>query len=142
MRNTALSLFAAFLMTLTFAVAPASADDAATGQRFSVSLQGLSDFAAPGDELEGQLSITIPAPQSGVRPKKQVFVTATVVTPFGEATIFNSSFRMTAGQTRTIPLSFPIEEDAAPGLYRIKIGVTIDGESLSVGHEVEVGGKR
>jgi hypothetical protein len=142
MRNSALSLLAALVMMVSFAVAPASANSDATGQNFSVSLSGMADFAMPGDTVTGQLSVTIPQGPGFVAARKQVFYTITVDTPFGDATVLTGSFRMTAGRTRTIPFSLPIDDTAAAGLYRVKVGVTIDGESLSVGHELEIGGKR
>jgi hypothetical protein len=142
MRKTALSLLAAIALTLSFAAAPANADDSASGQRFSVALTNIDSFAMPGDTLEGQLSITIPGPASGVQARKVVSIEATINTPFGDATVLTGTFRMRAGHTRTLPLSFPIDDNAAAGTYKLAIAVTVDGETLTVTQEIEIGGKR
>jgi hypothetical protein len=142
MKNSALSLLAILVLTLSFAVSPVNANDTASNEEFSVSLSGMTDFAMPGDTLEGQLSITLAPPVTPIAAKKQVYYDVAIATPLGDATVFSGSFRMRAGRTRTIPLSFPIEPDAAPGFYTVKIALTVDGETLSVGHTVEIGGKK
>jgi hypothetical protein len=141
MRNSALSLLAAFALMISFAALPASADDSATGRNFSVSLTGLADFANPGDTLQGQISVTIPS-NGPIAARKQVFYTVTIDTPVGDATVLSGDFHMRAGRTRNFPFSLPIEENAVPGIYSIRVQLTVDGESLSVGHTLEIGGKR
>ena len=134
MRHAAISVIAIFMLLTTISVAPAYADDTATGNRFSVTLSGLQDKVFVGDTLTGTLSITTAPALRRYQVNYEVYVT----TPLGDSPIQSGSFRMAAGHTRTFPLSFPVTADSAPGLYQIKIVVEIAGEQLSVGHEFEL----
>jgi hypothetical protein len=121
------------LMT-TIGIAPAYADDSASGEHFSLTLSGLQDKVVVGDTITGTLTLTT-APAKG---RYQVHYEVLVSTPLGEAPVQSGTFRMTPGRTRTFPLSLPVTADVAPGIYQIELVVEIAGETLSVVHEFEL----
>ena len=134
MRNTVVSIIALLFLTTTFAMSPAYANDFAKGDRFSLAMEGFQTSVFPGDSITGTVTIVTEPSIRRSEVKWEVLVT----TPIGDATVQSGEFVMRGGRSRTIPLEFPIEPDAEPGLYRVKLVVTYDNEQLSVGHEFRV----
>jgi hypothetical protein len=140
MRKATLSLLAAIALTFSFAVAPASADDTAVGQTFSISLNDMPDSAVAGGTVTGTFTIDLLDSIRAVT--RTVSYTVTVESPFGEAVLRSGSFRMTSGNARTVQLSLPIAPDVRAGVYEIHVNVTVENETLSVDHALTIGGKR
>ena len=136
MQRSIVSILAAVLMFTPLFAAEALANGTAGGKVFSVTLEGLADTVSRGQSLDGQLTVTYNGPEK-LGPRK-VRVQAFIETPIGDSLAQSAAFRINPGESRTFPLSFPIDEAAAPGTYRLKIVVSIGTESLSVGHEFEV----
>lgn len=134
MRNTVLSIVALLFLSTTFAMSPAYANGFAAGDRFSLTMDGFQESLAAGDTLSGTITITTAPSVRRSEVRWQVLMT----TPLGDAPVESGQFLLRGGRTRTIPLAMPLEEDAAPGLYRVKIVVTYENETLSVGHEFVV----
>jgi hypothetical protein len=140
MRKAALSLFAAFVLTLSFAVAPASANESAIGERFAISLNEMPDSAVAGNTVTGTFTINLLDSIRAVR--KTVSYTVTAETPLGEGTLRSGSFTMVSGNPRTVELSFPIAPNTRPGVYVIEVSVTVDNETLVVSHAITISGNR
>lgn len=136
MRHMTSSIIAALVLLTSFGAAPAFANGTETGNRFSVSLENAPAFVAPGSSLDGVLTVTTFGPPTR---RVTVRVDMLVTTPLGDAPIQSATFNMRTGRSRSFPFSLPVEDDAEPGLYQMKIIVTIEGESISVGHDFEVG---
>jgi hypothetical protein len=140
MRTTLLSLFATFLIAVSFTTVPVSAAGSAVGETFVLSVEGFPDSAAAGTTVSGKISITLLDSIRAVT--RQVSFTITSETPFGEAVLKSGTFTMTSGQTRTVSFTLPIAGDARPGTYTLRANATIVNETLSVDHAIDIAGKK
>jgi hypothetical protein len=140
MRKAALSLLAVFVLTLSFAVAPASANTTVVGETFAISLDDMPDSAVAGNTVTGTFTINLLDSIRAV--KRTVSYTVTAESPFGEAVLQSGSFRMTSGNTRTFELSLPIASTTRSGVYEIHVNVTVESETLGVDHAITISGNR
>ena len=135
MKRTAFASLAILALLVSLA-GPVSANGVAQGKILTVVLQGLPDTCPTGVAMTGELMLLIA--DNGVPGKQPVSINVTVQTPFGDATVFHATFRMERGQKRLIPLNIPVGTRVPPGDYYFDVSVSTKGETLTVGHEVNI----
>jgi hypothetical protein len=136
MKRLHVSLVALALIFASFA-APAFANGTATGRNVAVSLADLPDIVAPGDHVTGTVTIALSGDvrEKRHRAKVQLFIT----TPLGDAPVQTASFNIQPGTQRTFNIDTIVPQNTPTGVFSLKLVVTLDGETLSVDHELKVG---
>jgi hypothetical protein len=137
MKKAYVSLVALALVFASFS-ASAFANGEAVASNFSVSMTGFPDTISRGDTLTGTISITLAGQKDPFAKRQRVRVEVFVATPLGNAPVRTATLSMLPGTTRTLNVAIPVDKTAAPGLYAMKLVVTVGGETAAVGHELRV----
>ena len=133
------SLLAVVLASGVFGVPSARADGYASSEAFSVTLKGLPDTCPPGETMVGEATILLNDLRLGpiARPQR-VTVIVFLETIVGPVIVYKADFFMKPGSQRVLQIEIPVAADAEPGRAVFEMHVTVDDETLRVGHEVEI----
>jgi len=137
MKQAYVSLVALALIFASFA-SPAFANGEAVAKTFTVSMKGFPDVISRGETLSGSISITLAADKNPLARRHRAHVEVFITTPLGDAPVQSFTFGIQPGTTRTVNVDIPVDKSAATGLYTMKVVVTMDGETVGVGHELTV----
>jgi hypothetical protein len=129
--------FVALALIFVGGLASSKANGVASTSLFTVSMAGFPDSVKRGSLVTGTITISMaPTTQIG---RTQVSYQLFVSTPFGDAPVKSGTFALRDGREKTIKISIPVTDAAAPGLYRLRLVVSVGNETASVTHDLTVG---